>query len=98
MLAACFFSENHTHNKAVSFQTCQYIHIRHQVLQLLGSRERRRLSVIATVAGAPLEEVQAAMCRPDQQSMKSGADAGDAAAGGLPSSSVTQVDATWVDL
>lgn len=56
-----------------------------------GSRERRRLSVIATVAGAPLEEVQAAMCRPDRQSMKSGAVAEDAAAGGLPSSSVSQV-------
>lgn len=56
-----------------------------------GSRERRRLSVIATVAGAPLDEVQAAMCRPARQSMKSGANTEDAAAGGLPSSSVPQV-------
>ena len=52
--------------------------------QLMLGRERRRLSVIATVAGAPLEEVQQAMRRPAQQRMAAD---GEAAA---PSGSTPQ--------
>ncbi len=48
-----------------------------------GARDRRRLSVIATVAGAPLEEVQAAMRRPTPQRMDGG-DAPAAQAGAAP--------------
>jgi len=48
-----------------------------------GARDRRRLSVIATVAGAPLEEVQAAMRRPPPQRMDGG-DAPAAQGGAAP--------------
>ncbi|KAK9839811.1 hypothetical protein WJX81_003463 [Elliptochloris bilobata] len=52
-------------------------------------KERRRLSVIATVAGAPLEEVQEAMRRPAQQHMVG--DVTDAPATGTgPSGSAPQ--------